>query len=60
LVSGFSTRIGLEDAKILPDGSVAASNAELVAAAVRILQETGSAAASLWRDKSSDPFSGPT
>jgi uncharacterized protein (DUF849 family) len=60
LASGFSTRIGLEDVKILPDGSVAASNAELVAAAVRILQETGSAAASLWRDKSSDPFSGPT
>ncbi len=37
----FSTRIGLEDVKILPDGSVAASNAELVAAAVRILQESG-------------------
>jgi uncharacterized protein (DUF849 family) len=41
LASGFSTRIGLEDVKILPDGSVAASNAKLVAAAVRILQETG-------------------
>lgn len=37
--SGFSTRIGLEDAKILPDGSVAASNTELVATAVRILEE---------------------
>jgi uncharacterized protein (DUF849 family) len=34
--SGFSTRIGLEDVKILPDGSVAASNPDLVAAAVRI------------------------
>ena len=34
--SGFSTRIGLEDVKILPDGSVAASNPGLVAAAVRI------------------------
>jgi uncharacterized protein (DUF849 family) len=40
--SGFSTRIGLEDVKVLPDGSVAASNSELVAAAVRILKETGS------------------
>lgn len=34
--SGFSTRIGLEDVKILADGSVAASNRDLVAAAVRI------------------------
>jgi len=34
--SGFSVRIGLEDVKILPDGSVAASNSDLVAAAVRI------------------------
>jgi uncharacterized protein (DUF849 family) len=34
--SGFSVRIGLEDVKILPDGSVAASNPDLVAAAVRI------------------------
>ena len=40
LASGFSTRIGLEDVSILPDGSVAASNLELVAAAVRILRET--------------------
>jgi len=58
--SGFSTRIGLEDVKILPDGSIARSNAELVTAAVQVLQETGSAAASLWRDKFSDPFSGVT
>jgi uncharacterized protein (DUF849 family) len=34
--SGFSTRIGLEDASILPDGSTAKSNLELVAAAVRL------------------------
>jgi uncharacterized protein (DUF849 family) len=39
--SGFSTRIGLEDVKVLPDGSVAQSNTELVAAAVRIVQEAG-------------------
>ena len=32
--SGFSTRIGLEDASILPDGSTAKSNAELVTAAI--------------------------
>jgi uncharacterized protein (DUF849 family) len=40
LESGFSTRIGFEDVKVLPDGSAAASNSELVAAAVQILQET--------------------
>lgn len=34
--TGFSTRIGLEDASILPDGSTAGSNAELVAAAVHL------------------------
>jgi uncharacterized protein (DUF849 family) len=43
LESGFSTRIGFEDVKVLPDGSVAASNSELVAAAVQILKETGRA-----------------
>ena len=32
--SGFSTRIGLEDASTLPDGSAAESNAELVTAAI--------------------------
>jgi uncharacterized protein (DUF849 family) len=39
--SGLSTRIGFEDVKVLPDGSVAASNSELVAAAVRMVQQTG-------------------
>ena len=34
---GFSTRVGLEDGATLPDGSTAASNAALVAAAVAIL-----------------------
>jgi uncharacterized protein (DUF849 family) len=34
--SGFSTRIGLEDASILPDGSTAESNAQLVSAAVEL------------------------
>ena len=38
--SGFSTRIGLEDVNVLPDGSTARSNTELVTAAVRIVQET--------------------
>jgi uncharacterized protein (DUF849 family) len=40
LESGFSTRIGFEDVKVLPDGSAAKSNGELVAAAVGILRET--------------------
>jgi uncharacterized protein (DUF849 family) len=39
--SGFSTRIGLEDVKVLPDGSVTPSNAELVATAARLVQEAG-------------------
>jgi uncharacterized protein (DUF849 family) len=34
--SGFSARIGLEDASTLPDGSTAQSNAELVEAAIRL------------------------
>ncbi|GAA2352238.1 3-keto-5-aminohexanoate cleavage protein [Saccharopolyspora halophila] len=34
---GFPTRIGLEDTLLLPDGRVAEDNAELVAAATRIL-----------------------
>lgn len=34
---GLSTRIGLEDTLLLPDGQVAADNAELVTAAIRIL-----------------------
>jgi len=41
LESGLSTRIGFEDVKVLPDGTAAASNSELVAAAVEILRETG-------------------
>lgn len=36
--SGFSTRIGLEDARILPNGSVARSNTELVAAAAHLIR----------------------
>jgi uncharacterized protein (DUF849 family) len=39
--SGFSTRIGLEDVKVLPDGSVTPSNAELVATAARLVQQVG-------------------
>ena len=35
---GFSTRVGLEDGVTLPGGRVAASNAELVSAAVGILR----------------------
>lgn len=34
---GFSTRIGLEDTLVLPDGQIATDNAELVAAAQAIL-----------------------
>ena len=32
---GFSTRVGLEDGKLLPDGTPVSGNAELVAAALR-------------------------
>ena len=35
---GFSTRVGLEDGKLLPDGSEAKSNAVLVAAAATIFR----------------------
>jgi uncharacterized protein (DUF849 family) len=41
VASGLSTRIGFEDVKVLPDGSVAGSNSELVAAAIRMLQQIG-------------------
>jgi uncharacterized protein (DUF849 family) len=41
--AGFSTRIGLEDVSILPDGSTAHSNADLVAAATRLIQAKRSA-----------------
>jgi uncharacterized protein (DUF849 family) len=37
--SGFSTRIGLEDVSVLPDGSVTPSNTELVAAAAQIVHQ---------------------
>jgi uncharacterized protein (DUF849 family) len=43
LESGFSTRIGFEDVKVLPDGLAVASNSELVAAAVQILKESSRA-----------------
>jgi uncharacterized protein (DUF849 family) len=34
----YSTRVGLEDGKLLPSGMIAANNAELVAAAVEIFR----------------------
>jgi uncharacterized protein (DUF849 family) len=40
VASGFSTRIGFEDVNVLPDGSTAGSNLDLVAAALRIAQQT--------------------
>ena len=36
---GFGVRVGLEDTAVLPDGSLAAGNGDLVAAAVRIASE---------------------
>jgi uncharacterized protein (DUF849 family) len=36
-VAGVDVRIGLEDVLVLPDGRVAANNAELVAAAVELV-----------------------
>ncbi|BBY64874.1 3-keto-5-aminohexanoate cleavage protein [Mycolicibacterium helvum] len=38
-VRGLQTRIGLEDTLVLPDGSTAPGNAELVAAATDVLRE---------------------
>jgi uncharacterized protein (DUF849 family) len=38
---GRDIRVGLEDTVVLPDGSIAAGNAELVAAAVRLAAEAG-------------------
>jgi uncharacterized protein (DUF849 family) len=38
---GRDIRVGLEDTTVLPDGSTAAGNAELVAAAARIAAEAG-------------------
>jgi uncharacterized protein (DUF849 family) len=37
---GQDIRVGLEDTKVLPDGSLAAGNGDLVAAAVRLLGES--------------------
>jgi uncharacterized protein (DUF849 family) len=39
---GHDTRVGFEDSVLLPDGRVAASNAELVAAAVELASRLGS------------------
>jgi uncharacterized protein (DUF849 family) len=36
---GYSTRVGLEDGATLPDGRVAGSNAEIVAAAVAMMRQ---------------------
>jgi uncharacterized protein (DUF849 family) len=38
---GRDIRIGLEDTTVLPDGSTAAGNASLVAAAVRLATDAG-------------------
>ena len=37
---GIDIRVGLEDTTVLPDGSVAAGNGDLVAAAVRLVSES--------------------
>ena len=39
---GHDTRVGFEDSDLLPDGSRAGSNAELVAAAVALRSRLGS------------------
>jgi uncharacterized protein (DUF849 family) len=39
--AGIDVRVGLEDTTVLPDGRVAANNAELVAAAVALTREAG-------------------
>ena len=41
LQRGRDIRVGLEDTTVLPDGSTAAGNADLVAAAVRLATEAG-------------------
>lgn len=38
---GVDTRVGLEDVLVLPDGRVAADNAELIAAAVALISSAG-------------------
>jgi uncharacterized protein (DUF849 family) len=40
LGQGFAVRVGLEDTTVLPDGSVASGNADLVAAAVQLATES--------------------
>lgn len=40
---GYDVRVGLEDTLILPDGRIAADNAELVSAAVKLWQATNNA-----------------
>ena len=39
--AGFDVRVGLEDVLVLPDGTLAANNAELVSAAVKLIDGTG-------------------
>jgi uncharacterized protein (DUF849 family) len=41
LESGWDIRVGLEDTLLLPDGTLATGNAELVAVAVRLARERG-------------------
>jgi uncharacterized protein (DUF849 family) len=41
LGEGFAVRVGLEDTTVLPDGSVASGNGDLVAAAVRLAVSPG-------------------
>jgi uncharacterized protein (DUF849 family) len=36
----LSTRVGLEDGRLLPDGTIASGNAAMVAAAVEIYRAT--------------------
>ena len=40
IADGQDIRVGLEDTTVLPDGSVAAGNADLVAAAARLARES--------------------
>ena len=40
LGEGFAVRVGLEDTTVLPDGSAASGNGDLVAAAVRLATQT--------------------
>ena len=40
IADGQDIRVGLEDTTVLPDGSVAAGNGDLVAAAARLAAES--------------------